>query len=47
MKPEQNDSSDSKPAEEEDSDDELVKQTGELSIDNQIRDSEIPKELTP
>jgi len=45
---EQGNSSDSKPAEEEeDSDDELAKQTGGLSIDNQIRDSEIPKELTP
>jgi len=45
---EENDSSDSKPAKkEEDSDDELAKQTGGLSIDNQIRDSEIPKELTP
>jgi len=45
---EQGNSSDSEPAkEEEDSDDELAKQTGGLSIDNQIRDSEIPKELTP
>jgi len=44
---EQNDSSDSEPAEEEDSDDELAKQTGGLSLDNQIRDSEIPRDLTP
>jgi len=44
---EQDNSSESKSAEEEDSDDELVKQTGELSINNQIRESEIPKELTP
>ena len=42
------DSSDSKPAEEEeDLDDKLAKQTGGLHIDKQIRDSEIPKELTP
>jgi len=45
---EQNDSSDSGPAkEEEDSDDELAKQAGGLSINNQIRESEIPKDLTP
>jgi len=44
---EQDSSSDSEPAEEEkDSDEELANQAGGLSIDNQIRDSEIPKELT-
>jgi len=50
MKPEpkeKDNSSESESAEEKDSDDELVKQTKELSIDNQIRESEIPKELTP
>jgi len=42
------DNLDSKPAEEEkDLDDKLVKQTGGLRINDQIRDSEIPKELTP
>jgi len=41
-------SSDSEPAEEnEDSDDKLAKQTGELHINDQIRETEIPKELTP
>jgi len=40
-------SSDSEPEAEEDSDEELAKQTGGLSIDNQIRDTEIPRELTP
>jgi len=41
-------SSDNEPAEEDkDSDDELAKQTGELHIDDQIRETEIPKELTP
>jgi len=45
---EQDSSSDSEPVEEEkDSDEELADQAGGLSIDNQIRDSEIPKELTP
>ena len=45
---EQKTNSDSEPTEEEeDSDKELAKQTGGLSIDNQIRDSGIPKELTP
>jgi len=44
----QDTSSDSEPAEEEeDSDEELANQAGGLSLDNQIRDSEIPKELTP
>jgi len=40
-------SSDSEPEAEEDSDEELAKQTGGLSINNQIRDTEIPRELTP
>jgi len=44
---ERNVSSDSEPEAEEDSDEELAKQTGELSINNQIRDTEIPRELTP
>jgi len=45
---EESDSSDSEPAkEEEDSDNELAKQTGGLHINNQIREAEIPKELTP
>jgi len=39
--------SDSEPEAEEDSDEELAKQTGELTIDNQIRDTRIPRELTP
>jgi len=44
---EQSDSSNSEPAEEEeDSDDELAKQAGGLNINDQIRDAEIPKELT-
>ena len=38
---------DSEPEAEEDSDEELAKQTGGLSIDNQIRDAEIPKEFIP
>jgi len=39
--------SNSEPAEEdEDSDDELAKQAGGLHIDNQIRETEIPRELT-
>ena len=45
---EESSSSDSEPAEEDkDSDNELIKQTGELHIDDQIRGTEIPKELTP
>jgi len=41
-------SSDSEPAEEDkDSDNELAKQAGELHIDDQIRETEIPRELTP
>jgi len=45
---ERDSSSDSEPAEEkEDLDDKLAKQTGGLHIDNQIRESGIPKELTP
>jgi len=45
---EESSSSDSKPAEEnEDSDDKLAKQTGELHINKQIREAEIPRELTP
>jgi len=39
--------SDSKPAAEEDSDDELAKQTGQLHINECIRETEIPRELTP
>jgi len=46
--PKKNDSLDSEPAgEEEDSDDKLAKQTGGLNINDQIRDAEIPRELTP
>jgi len=41
-----NASSDTEPEAEEDSDEELAKQTGELSINNQIRDAEVPRELT-
>jgi len=45
---EEDDSSDSEPAEEnKDSDNELAKQTGGLYINDQIRETEIPKELTP
>jgi len=44
----QSNGSNSEPAEEEeDSDDELAKQAGGLNINDQIRDAEIPKELTP
>ena len=45
---EEGSSSDSKPAEEnQDSDDKLAKQAGGLHINDQIRETEIPKELTP
>ena len=45
---EESSDSDNKPAEEDkDSDDELAKQAGGLHIDDQIRETEIPKELTP
>jgi len=45
---EESSNSDSEPVEEnEDSDDKLAKQAGELHIDNQIRRTNIPKELTP
>jgi len=44
----ESDNSDSESAEKDkDSDDELAEQTGRLHINNQIRDAEIPKELTP
>jgi len=39
-------SSDSEP-EQEDSDDKLANQAGGLNINNQIREAEIPRELTP
>jgi len=42
------DSSDNEPAEEEEnSDDELAEQTEQLHINECIRETEIPKELTP
>jgi len=44
---EQGNSLKNKSAEEEDSDDELAKQAGGLHISEQIRSTEIPKELTP
>ena len=44
---EESNSLDSKPAEDKNSDDELAKQAGGLHIDDQIREAEIPKELTP
>jgi len=39
--------SDSEPVAEEDSDDKLTEQTGQLNIDERIRKAEVPKELTP
>ena len=45
---EESDGSDNKPVEEDkDTDDELARQAGALHIDNQIRETEIPRELTP
>ena len=44
---ENNNSSSDEPAEEKDSDDELAEQAGGLCIDEQIRETEIPRELTP
>jgi len=45
---EQEDDSDKEPkGEESDSDSDLAEQTGQLNIDNQIRETEIPRELTP
>jgi len=44
---EKSDNSDNKPTEEEDLDDELAQRAGGLYINNQIRETGIPKELTP